>query len=272
MGTPDASLAASARDARQRAAPRLDDADIDVPPPVRTPTPLVLRPKRTPTPTPALARTPPPAAAPRQFRPETPRVLDWEVPSDVNEIPKTRVRGAAIALLVVGIAALVLATGWYRKLPSIGKGARQRIHEWTRPSSTEPAARDEQEPAAAPAPTVPAPDNPAPSNPTDFPAPAAGAAAANQAAAARPPAPPPHASARPPTAAGKPHAHRQRAARAERAQRLVAPPAGRDAPVEISPTETPPVDGKAFEIAPPTPMEKRRDLAPSTDETLPLAP
>src|SRR4030095_15944592 len=92
-GTPDASLAAAAREAREargRAAPRLDDADIDVPPPVKTPTPLVLRPKRAPTPTAA----PTPAAAPvlRQLRPETPRVLDWEAPSDINEIPKTRAR------------------------------------------------------------------------------------------------------------------------------------------------------------------------------------
>jgi hypothetical protein len=32
------------------------------------------------------------------------------------------------------------------------------------------------------------------------------------------------------------------------------------------------LDGRAFEIAPPTPMEKRRDLAPSGEDTLPLSP
>jgi len=278
IGTPDASLAAAARDARaarERAAPRLDDADIDVPPPVKTPTPLVLRPKRTPAPAPALAQTPPSALprtpAPARLRPDTPRVLDWEVPSDINEIPKTRARGVAIAVLVVGIAALVLATGWYRKLPSIGKGARQRIHEWTRPSSTEPAARDQQEPAAwpaspAPAPAAPASINPAPAaaapaTPTEIAAPAAG-----------PPAPQPQASARPPSAAEeKPHAHRHRAAR-NHAKPVAPPTADRAAPVEASPTETPPLKGGAFEIAPPTPMEKRRDLAPPADESVPLTP
>jgi serine/threonine-protein kinase len=275
IGTPDASLAAAARGARERAAPRLDDADIDVPPPVRTPTPLVLRPKRTPapahTPPPTLPRTP----APAPLRPEAPRVLDWEVPSDINEIPKTHVRGAAIALLVLGLAALFLATGWYRRLPSIGKGARQRIHEWTRPSSAEPAARAEQaRPAAAPAPTAPAADVPAPAaaapaTPTDSPAAAAGAAPPSQAPAAQPPAPP-QASARPPAAEEKPRAHRQRSARAQRAKPVAAPPAAREAPADTPPTEAPPLKGGAFEIAPPTPMEKRRDLAP--EETLPLSP
>src|SRR5262245_33671605 len=140
IGTPDAGLAGAARAARGAEAPRLDDAAIDTPPPVRTPTPLVLRPKIA------------PAQLRKPRRPEASRILDWEVPEDVDEIPTTRVRAAAFGLLVLGIAALLLATGWYKKLPSVPAGIRHRIHEWTRSSPAASAPLDQPEPAAAPAP------------------------------------------------------------------------------------------------------------------------
>ena len=252
IGTPDVSLAAAARGARNLGAPRLDDAEIDTPPPVRTPTPLVLRPK------------PAPARPLMTLRPDAPRVLDWEVPDEPDEVPTTRIRAAAFGLLVLGIAALLLATGWYRKLPGFAGGLRQRVHEWTRSSSSpDPGPNDEAEPAAAPAAagTADAPEPVPGVVPPDQPPPAAPA--------------PPRATARPPVVdAEKPHARSHRAARHHRAGRFAPPPppaAGR-APTETAPTETPPLDGRAFEIAPPTPLEKRRDLAPSTDDTLPLPP
>jgi eukaryotic-like serine/threonine-protein kinase len=264
IGTPEVSLAAAARDARDARllqAPRLDDAAIDTPPPVRTPTPLVLRPKHMPTP------------LTKPLRPEAPRVLDWEVPDEPDEVPTTHVRGAAFGLLVLGVAALLLATGWYRKLPSALGGLRHRIHEWTR-SSSERVRSDEATPAAAPPPADP-PAAPPPATGTAPPAPGAAPPAADAppvpAPAAAAPAPPPAAQ-RPPVAdTEKPHA-RPHGVRHHRAARVPPPPTADRAPVQVSPTETPPLDGRAFEIAPPTPMEKRRDLAPSGEDTLPLSP
>jgi hypothetical protein len=144
----------------------------------------------------------------------------------------------------------------------VAGGLRQRIHEWTRSSPADSAPRDQPEPAAAPA----------PADPPDVPAPATGAAPSDQPPAAAAPAPPSHrADGRPPvTDAEKPRASQRRAARHRRTPRFAPPPATRS--IQISPTEAPPLNGGAFEIAPPTPLEKRRDLAPPTDDTVPLTP
>jgi eukaryotic-like serine/threonine-protein kinase len=245
-------------------------ADIDQPPPVRTPAPLLLRPTR-----------PPPTPTP----PTAPRVIDWELlPSGVGKVPVTHVRGAVLGLLVLALAATLIATGWYRKLPAVAAGARHKIHEWTRPPGSASAPPAEPATPATP-PAAVAPEGP-PMPTTPPPGGAAEPAAPQPAAAAPRPAGAQPAQASPARAAEKQRPPQRRAARRQRerrASRGVAspPPVGqpqsqprpRETPVEITPPANPPLDGRAFEIAPPTPMEpRRRDLAPTNDDTLPMSP
>jgi serine/threonine-protein kinase len=313
---------------------RLDDADIDVPPPVRTPTPLVTAP----TPAPSLPAPPAQTAAPLQLRPKlrptpplnVPRVLDWEVPDNVDEVPKTRTRAVVLTLLALGIVAVVIATGWYRKLPG-ASAVREKIHEWTGPSG---GARQSAAPAAAPETAEPEPAPPAAAPPPAATAPPEEPARADEAPAAAAP----QAAAPEEPAAQKPRAKRRTAARNNQPRRAattvppvppVAPlvpdapaaapvgtapptmpspgtppvngpplntpptqtppldtaPALNTPPVNAAPTQTPPtgtpplntaptqtpptgtpanppLNGGAFEIAPPTPMQPRQDLAP----------
>jgi serine/threonine-protein kinase len=266
---------------------RLDDAALDTPPPVRTPTPdapaqsagsrpsvkrtvadrafgaerpVVVRPPRR-------LPTPPPAAAPK--------ILDWELPSGVDEVPVTRTRKAVLGLLLLAIAGTLIATGWYRKLPAAASGLRQRIHEWTRPSgeSSQPSTAPQSQ---APAEIAPPQQRPAGADSTDeAPAPSAAEnpAAPAPGAGTRAQAPAPAAAAAPTAAPEKPRADRRRAVRnhRQRAPRFAPPPAARPAaPVEITPPASPPLDGRAFEIAPPKAIDQGRDLAPpAVDDTLP---
>jgi len=303
---PSGGLTASAARAR-----RLDDADIDPPPPVRTPTPVLLRPKQ-----PAAAAAPPQAAAPAlppvlkpppQLATTVPRVIDWDGLDTVDEVPKTRVRGVVLALFALGIVALLIATGWYRKLPGAAGAVRQKVHEWTGPSGAAPQS-------AAPAPT---PETAAPAAATaEAPTPPSGAAQPPRAAT---PAPAPVASTPPPAAPDKPRAHRRSAPRNHRKQaaRPAAPtaaeaprpeppaaeaapgtaeaprpapeaapgpaeaprpappasPGAAEAPAAGKPVANPPLNGGAFEIAPPTPMQARPDLAPPpVEEPAPRSP
>ncbi len=257
---------------------RLDDADIDRPPPVRTPTPLVLGPPR---------RPPTPQPTPQ---PTPPRVLDWEVRNDAEVLRIRHARGPVLGLIALALAGTLIATGWYRKLPSVVGGARQKIHEWTRPSGAalEPAA-----PAAAPEAAE------TQSAPAAQPEPPPAAAPAQQAPDVEaPPRPQPRAAAPAPAAAPeRPRAHRRSPARNHQRRAVAAPapatpappasapatpapaapaaaapapaPAAPPAPGEITPPTNPPLNGRAFEIAPPTPMERRPDLAPSDDTPVP---
>jgi len=230
-------------------APRLDDAALDTPPPVRTPTPVIVSPPRK-----IPTRLPTPPAA-------TPQIIDWELPSSIDRPPATHHRGALFGLLLLALAGTLIVTGWYRRLPAVGAGLRQRIHEWTRPpgGSGEP-------PADAPRSQTPAPDDEprgGAANVQPSPAPADDTAATRAETAPPPP---------------KPPAHHRLAARSHRsrAPRFAPPPppvAGEPVvpAVPVSPGTTPPLNGRAFEIAPPPPMssEPRRDLAPGNDDTLP---
>jgi serine/threonine-protein kinase len=115
-------LADSARASRAYAL-RLDDAAIDTPPPVRTPTPLVLKPIRristpapTPTPTPMAPRTPAPVLRPAPVAPRAPQ-MDWEVRNDIDEVPRTHARGAILALLALAAIALLVVSGCTRSCP-----------------------------------------------------------------------------------------------------------------------------------------------------------
>jgi len=263
----------------------------DAPPPVRTPTPVIVSPPRR-------IPTTPPVPPPRG----TPQIIDWEVPSGVDELPKTHTRAAVVGLLLLAIVGMLIVTGWYKKVPRSGAALRQRIHEWTRPPGGEPAATA---PAPAPAPAPPdetgaAPERerrgaaaqenvqPAPEAAArDTAAPSAEAAPGRveSAPSAAAPAARPRAETKgrdaPPE---KPRAHRAHAAhgpvRSPITKFTVPPPAappaddGAPPPAQVAPATTPPLNGKAFEIAPPTtaPIEPRRDLAPGNDDTLPPSP
>jgi len=203
------SLRAQAERAR-----RLDDADIDVPPPVRTPTPLVS--PAAPAPTPPASASPPPVQTPTplQLRPKlrptppatVPRVLDWEVPDNIDEVPKTRTRGVVLGLLALGIVAVLIATGWYRKLPG-ASAVRQKVHEWTAPAGS---TRQSAAPPATPAPEAAAPEAAPAPPPRELPVPEA-PPAAPEARTERPPAATAPAAPSPPAAAAeKPAAQKPR--------------------------------------------------------------
>jgi serine/threonine-protein kinase len=208
-------LSAAARAARGMAV-RLDDAEIDTPPPVRTPTPLVLKPiRRLPTPTPApLLQPPTPIRKPPPATPMAPQ-MDWEVMNDIDLVPKTHTRAAVLGLLALGAVALLIITGWYKKIPAVASGVRRQIHEWTRPPGAPPETRVDPAPPAEPvAPAAPAePSHEAASDSAarhDAPAAAPPAAAPP---AATPPAATPEASAAPVAPAPKPRPHRRPAVR-----------------------------------------------------------
>jgi len=271
-------LAAAARAARA-GAPRLDDAEIDAPPPVRTPTPqlrtpapLVLKPiRRTPAPQVSTPAPQPsaPVLRPPPAQPMAPQ-MDWELRNDIDLVPKTHARAAVLGLLAIAAVALLILTGWYKKLPSAMSGVRRQIHEWTRPPGAPPETRVEPAPPAAPAEPPPeaTPDTAARHAAPPEPPPAAAPAPA--AAPETPPAAPTKPSAKPPE---KPRAHRNHAAKTQAPRtpaRSFAPPPPpsppRDAPVEITPPADPPLDGRAFEIAPPKTTDPGRDLAPPSDD------
>jgi hypothetical protein len=275
------------RAARNLRAPRLDDAAIktpqlvlDTPPPVRTPTPVIVSPPRR-------IPTPPPMPTPVRTHPQ---IIDWEVPSEVDKLPVSHARGVAIALLVLAIAGTLIATGWYRKLPG-GAALRQRIHEWTRPPGSAAAPAPPAPPAPPAAETTAAPDvqprgGAATVRPAPEPAPDVAAADETARTAAPRETHAPAAAPRDDAPPAKPRARHRSAARPHRdrtpAPRFAAPPpplpadSGRPAqvppaqvpPAQVPPGTTPPLNGKAFEIAPPTtaPIEPGRDLAPGNDE------
>src|SRR4029079_18033243 len=157
VGTASApGLGEAARAARahvQAHAPRLDDAAIDTPPPVRTPAPLVLKPiRRIPTPAP----TPTPTATPAPVR-RAPLPMDWELRNDIDEVPTNHTRAAVLGLLLLAAVGVPIVTGWYKKLPGAAGTLRRQIHEWTGPSGAAPQTGVEPAPLAEPPVTAPQP-------------------------------------------------------------------------------------------------------------------
>ena len=93
---------------------RLDDAAIDPPPPVRTPTPVVVSaPRRLPT------LTPRPAPAPSR-RPRARSTGRCRSPTTDFRIKHAR--GPVLGLLLLAIAGTLIATGWYRQAAGAGGG------------------------------------------------------------------------------------------------------------------------------------------------------
>ena len=261
---------------------RLDDAEIDPPPPVRTPAPLVLRPIRpiADADTGAAVAT---ADTRRQAAPATPMApqMDWEVPHDVDQLPK-RTRGvavlgcwrsAAVALLIVDRlvpkAAGGVAASRARKFTS-GRARPDR-----RPRPRVDRRRRPRRPRR-PTPREAAPTQRRPTRRCRAGNRRAAATAAPPAAARRQPPPrrrrPPRPQRAAPAApAPQPRAHRRPADPQPRAaargavvrRRRPPPAAARSRAVQITPPANPPLDGRAFEIAPPTTdRPPARDLAP----------
>jgi len=215
-------LADSARASRAYAL-RLDDAAIDTPPPVRTPTPLVLKPiRRMPTPPPV----PTPARTPAPIR-RTPLQMDWELRNDIDVVPKNHTRAAVLGLLALGAVAMLIVTGWYKKLPAAAGTLRRQIHEWTGPSETAPQTNVAPAPPAEPPPTAPEPA-PSGANPREEEPPRPAAPAPSAAPPAREA---PSSSAAPPEKPRAPRRHHaSRNQRARDANRSVAAPTTSPAP------------------------------------------
>ncbi|HVT08918.1 MAG TPA: serine/threonine-protein kinase [Polyangia bacterium] len=149
----------------------------DEPPPVRTPTPVVLpaAPEAPATP-PVLAPRAAPAApafagrgAPAVLGTEhTPRRdYDWEPTGSLDELPRQR-RGLAVFAVLVAAAAVVLAvTGTYRRIPAAIAAAVQVVRgRAATPAPAPPPAADTAPPTAAPS---PAPEASKPTVPEDEP-------------------------------------------------------------------------------------------------------
>ena len=142
---PSAAPGAGSLSATAARARRLDDADIDVPPPVRTPTPVLLRPKQPVTAAGAApggrtsaAAGPEAAAGAGDHGAARDRLGGSGHRRRGAEDARARRRARAARARLV---ALLIATGWYRKLPGAASAARQKIHEWTGPSGAAPHRR-----------------------------------------------------------------------------------------------------------------------------------
>jgi hypothetical protein len=201
--------------------------------------------------------------------------MDWEVRNDVDLIPKSHAGIAVLGLLALGAVALLIITGWYKKIPGVGSAVRRQVHEWTRPPGSPPETRIEPTPPAAPVtPAEPSREAASDSAARHDAPPAAPPTVAPPAAATPPATATPEVSAAPAAPAPKPRAHRRPAARnltPRSTARSFAPPpppaaAPQAAPVQITPPANPPLDGRAFEIAPPKTTDPGRDLAPPSDE------
>ena len=251
------------RGARGRARTRrLDDADIDPPPPVRTPTPLVLRPQ--------------PAHHRRRHRrrcrtPPTPRRRRagdaWRGDrlggaQRRRRRAEDRARAAPCSAVCWRSAvALLIATGWYRKLPAVAWASARRSTSGRGRPAPRPRRRRRRTAAAAQrrrtratppsgAPEPPPARRAAPATRRRRRATAAAPPAARRAApSSRPPAAPPRpprAGPRKPPARGRAPRRRNPARGARRGSRAAIAPAAAPeaAPVQITPPANPPLNGR----------------------------
>jgi serine/threonine protein kinase len=127
---------------------------LDTPPPVRLrslprptptpmPTPLVRRkvgatptpvvdfepayPARTPTPAPAHTPTPTPirSMAPLRRMPTPEPEVDWTLPPGIDRVPRRW--GAIVAICMLALAGVAIATGWYKHIPEWLATAREMV-------------------------------------------------------------------------------------------------------------------------------------------------
>ena len=194
--------------------------------------------RRSPTPTPApLLQPPTPAARPRPATPMAPQI-DWEVRNDVDSCRRRTRAAPCWRCSCSAIVALLIATGWYAKLPGVGGGrspadsrvdapARLAAPSGARAGRARAAPRQRR---AAPAPREPlraAPPRPAPAAPTPPRRPTAARRAGSRRArraAATPEAPPRRAAAATREAARAPAPRRAATSRRRRPARPIAPP------------------------------------------------
>jgi hypothetical protein len=67
------------------------------------------------TPAPVLRRVPTPP----------PQDMDWVLPTGIDRVP--RHWGAFVALLLLGVAGVAIATGWYHRIPGLFRTAREMV-------------------------------------------------------------------------------------------------------------------------------------------------
>jgi serine/threonine protein kinase len=157
------------------------------------------------------------------------------------------------------------------------------------PAAATPAPAPSAPPTPAPAPTASAPHAPKPRARVHHPARQPSGPATARSFAPPPPSPFPSEPSSPPSAPAPsfapPSSQSPAAAPAstEPAPAATSPSPGSSAspsfaapppaaPVQINPPANPPLDGRAFEIAPPKTNDRGRDLAPPSDGTLPSSP
>jgi serine/threonine-protein kinase len=254
----------------------------DLPPPPRAPE---LEPRR-PVPAAAVRRRTAPrdaaAAAAASSRPAPdapaspgPAPGSWDLPSEVDKVPLTRVRAATLALIAVAMGGVLLATGGARQLPVALPFAHDNLRAWlsTPPALEQPRA-DQTIPvvverarvkAADEAATQIARDNGTAQPDTAKPDTAKPASHPNHGKrkASPPPKPTATASAPAPAPAAPPAP-----AEARRAPLAGAPPEPSPLPAPRAPSSPGPLTGPppgGFSIPPPVEQAPARDLAPTPE-------
>ena len=243
-----------------------DAAALDEPPPVRPRPALRLvtpQPRLTPVPQreahlPALERPPLRTVEPS---------LEWDLPADVDRLPVTHVRAAALGVFALALAATLIATGWYKELPAATAFVRDNFSALSRrpaPLHQPRAAQDPPPPHAAPAAARSEPAERA----TEASEPPPSAAAEDRRDEPRRSSRKPGARAgrrtSEPMAAPQPTAPRpQPTTPLEGAPDEVAPAQPTPPPpTQPAPTQPP---GGGFNIAPPASFDRGRDLAPPAE-------
>ena len=284
-----------------------DAAALDAPPPVRPrPQLRLVTPQSSSVPSlPPHLLVPQRAAAPQRSmrgapapRSETPS-FEWDLPPDVDRLPVTRLRAAVMGVFALGLAATLIATGWYRELPGALAFVRDNLSALSRRPHPLHQPRAAQDPPPAPA---------AAAAPATQPEPAAKEGPQQQPAEAREQAAEPAAAAKAPERSREPRksapkSSRRSAAKADEpasahrgeSPRVTAPitpadlvnettPSPSLSPTTPSPTTSPsptpsPSPSQApstrspgqseggFNIAPPTQFDRGRDMAPAGDGT-----
>jgi eukaryotic-like serine/threonine-protein kinase len=192
------------------------------------------------------------------------------------EVPRTRYRGIAAGAFALAVAGVMLATGWYHKIPAAVPWVRQTLATWVGPALAPgglPAARAAEAPLAL-APAAPAVS---PNVAGDAPAAADPHALAGATATSEPPAEP---AAVDPSPGPAPAAREELAGPAPRHHHHAGPsPGDHPGSVELAPRPpsqgiSPPGESTGFAIAAPTmpPDTSARDLAPATQHERPAPP
>ena len=59
-----------------------------------------------------------------------PSSLDWELPSNIDRIPVSRTRAAALGVVALALAGVIVANGWHREAPAAFSYVRESVSAW----------------------------------------------------------------------------------------------------------------------------------------------